>query len=82
MTYSCIEKLEGKYYGKLAATTTAGMLSSNSTTNYDTNYATTATMANSQYLSADPTEAKIMISMAVTFIAGLIQVKSFVFEKL
>ena len=73
MTYNCIERLEGKYYGKIEST--AGLVSSNTSTYYDANYTTSATMANSMFLSSDPVEAKIKISMAVTFIAGLIQVK-------
>ena len=57
MVYSCIERLEGKYFAR------KGEIAN-------------ATIDTSQYLSDDPTEAKIMISMTVTFLAGLIQVKT------
>ena len=62
MTYSCIEKLEGKYYAVKSLNSTDSQLSDPG-----------AAVQNS-YLSADPVEAKIMISMTLTFIAGLIQV--------
>jgi hypothetical protein len=56
MVFSCIERLEGKYFAK------KGEIAN-------------ATIDTSNFLSDDPTEAKIMISMTVTFLAGLIQVK-------
>ena len=70
MTYSAIEKLEGKYYG--SGSRISGSINSN-----NLNFSSTTGMPNAavaQYLSDDPVEAKIKISMAVTLLAGLIQV--------
>jgi hypothetical protein len=66
MTHSCIEKFEGKLYPSIS------LLKSmeNSTTHIPNN----THLALGEYLSLDPVEAKIMISMALTFTAGIIQV--------
>ena len=66
MTFSCIERLEGKYYAK------AGAVSLNATS-----LNPSSSLSNPLFLSDDPTEAKIMISMTVTFLAGIIQVHIF-----
>lgn len=68
MTYSCIEKLEGKYY----ANKPLGLLTDTNTTLSMIN--TSHVTSNPMFLSDDPVEAKIMISMSVTFISGVIQV--------
>lgn len=60
MTKDCIEKLEGQLYSTESH--------SNST------LAQSNSSHNSHYLSEDPTEAKIMIGMALSFYSGLIQV--------
>ena len=67
MTFSCIEKLEGKYYAKKGFEMAMNATSLNGSSS-------AFPPPNTAYLSDDPVEAKIMISMAVTFLAGIIQV--------
>ena len=67
MTYSCIERLEGKYYSN------APLNEDSSGLNY-TFLNQTGVLSNPNFISEDPTEAKIMISMALTIMSGIIQV--------
>lgn len=70
MTFSCIQKLEGKYYPIQMETNSSAL---NVTT-------TTHMHLNPLYLSSNPDitqniiESKVLISMSVTFMAGIIQV--------
>ena len=57
MTYSSIQKMEGKYWAK-----------PEDLVNFGNNSST------SKLLSNDPNEAKVLISMSITFLAGIIQV--------
>jgi len=74
MTFSCIQKLEGKYYP-------IQMETNSSFSNFTTTPATSTHFRfNPLYLSSNPDinqniiESKVLISMSVTFMAGIIQV--------
>ena len=77
MIHSCILKLEGKYYPRAEHSSSVNKL-------FDSNSTLTSTIAstttihsnpNSEFLSNDPKEAKIMIGTALAFYTGIIQVK-------
>jgi MFS superfamily sulfate permease-like transporter len=74
MTFSCIQKLEGKYYPIQMETNSSASLNVTTTTS------TTHMHLNPLYLSSNPDitqniiESKVLISMSVTFMAGIIQV--------
>lgn len=67
MTYSSIERLEGKYY----SSTPSAVSGLNHTL---INLSHPSSVTNPNFISDDPTEAKIMISMAITLMSGIIQV--------
>jgi hypothetical protein len=60
MTYSSIQKMEGKYWSK---EDDRNLFANNSST--------------SKLLSNDANEAKVLISMSLTFLVGIIQVDLF-----
>ena len=81
MTISLIERLEGKYYarpGELSQTiqlqSSINQTQTQTQTQTQANQISSPLSSSSLYLSDDPTEAKIMISMILTFLVGLIQV--------
>ena len=67
MTYSCITRLEGTFYGETPNDTLNSSVDHNILN-------TSVAIQNPNYLSTDPTEAKIMISMALTLYVGIFQV--------
>ena len=68
MTFSCIAKLEGKLYQENR------QISNASLDQNETNSSPFIKSPDSDFLSSDPTEAKIMISMALTCCVGIFQV--------
>ncbi len=72
MTFSCLAKQEGKLYPEI-------IQNSNSSLTYDNMINTTE--SSSTYVSNDPTDAKILISMMLTLTVGLFQVFFLIKEK-
>ena len=64
MTFSCLANQEGKLYPEI-------IQNSNSSLTFDDMINTTES---STYVSNDPTDAKILISMMLTLTVGLFQV--------
>jgi len=72
MTFSCLAKQEGKLYPEI-------IQNSNSSLTYDDMINTTE--SSSRYVSNDPADAKILISMMLTLTVGLFQVIFLIKEK-
>jgi hypothetical protein len=72
MTFSCLAKQEGKLYPEM-------IQNSNSSLSYADMINTTES---STYVSNDPTDAKILISMMLTLTVGLFQVVFLIYEKI
>jgi len=81
MIHSCILKLEGKYYPRAEHSGSVNKIfASNSTSTLIESSSIESTTAihsnlNSEFLSNDPKEAKIMIGTALAFYTGIIQVQ-------
>ena len=80
MTYSCIERLEGTLYAAKGYNTTVNATGLSSYGGRAGSVTTAASLLkptsvmNNRFLSSNDVEAKIMISMTLTFISGIIQV--------
>jgi MFS superfamily sulfate permease-like transporter len=77
MTSTCLAKFEGRLYPSIQSLISTPSAEINDTIGYmETTAQMALTTAPNQYLSLDRNEAKIMISMALTFLTGIFHVNT------